>query len=127
MWTNAPSKELVPASIEYFLNHPTARSDVYWSCWGPVQELGDMAYSVQANVYMSINCPYDDGQDEKYQSYVAGAFKKLEPLAVGSQMNDENMFGRPSARYLSPESAAKLEVLRGKHDPEHRFTGFLRA
>jgi FAD/FMN-containing dehydrogenase len=125
MWTNAESAQLVPATVEYFLNHPSPRADAYWSCWGPIQDLGDMAYSIQANVYMSINCVYDDGQDEKYLAYVANAFKKLEPLAVASQMNDENMIGRPSARYLSPTAATKLESLRAKHDPDGRFAGFL--
>ncbi|MGC4085496.1 MAG: FAD-binding oxidoreductase [Vicinamibacterales bacterium] len=127
MWTTAGSAQLVPATLEYFLGHPAPRADAYWSCWGPIQKLDDMAYSIQGNVYMSINCVYDDGQDEKYQDYVASAFRKLEPLAVGSQMNDENMFGRPSARYLSQASADKLEVLRRKYDPDTRFAGFLKG
>jgi hypothetical protein len=41
-------------------------------------------------------------------------------------MNDENMTVHPQ-RYLSPAAAAKLEILRAKHDPGHRFVGFLKA
>lgn len=127
MWTTAPSSTLVPATLELFLNHPTPRADAYWSCWGPIQSLDDMAYSIQGNVYMSLNVVYNDGEDQQYLDYVASAFKKLEPLAVGSQMNDENMDGRPSARYLSPEAATRLEALRAKHDPDRRFSGYLRG
>jgi hypothetical protein len=48
----------------------------------------------------------------------------MQSLSVGAQMNDDNMIGHKQ-RYLSDTAATRLEKLRAKYDPQHRFVSFL--
>jgi hypothetical protein len=54
------------------------------------------------------------------------SIKRLSGVALGAQMNDENMAADPQ-RYLSDMASARLEALRALHDPEGRFVSFLKA
>jgi hypothetical protein len=54
---------------------------------------------------------------------VVDQMKRIEHLAVGSKLNDENMARRP-ARYFSDAAQARLERLRAQYDPERRFASF---
>jgi hypothetical protein len=64
---------------------------------------------------------YDDtADDRRCDDWVAGAMRRLEPISVGAQMNDENMAGTP-ASYLSEAASGRLEQLRRKYDPGSLF------
>ena len=125
MWTNASAEELMPHLRELFTQFPTPDSYAMWQCWGPVQKLDDMAYSIQGDVYLSTGAVYADAvDDERCENSVTGTMKKLEHLGVGSMMNDEDMVHR-RGRYLSPEAARRLEAMRQRHDPGALFASFL--
>ncbi|MGC3980965.1 MAG: FAD-binding oxidoreductase [Steroidobacteraceae bacterium] len=127
MWTNASAKELVPLMRELFTNYPTEESFVMWQCWGPVQKLDDMAYSIQGDVYLSNGAVYRDAADDaRCDAWVTGNMKRMEHLSVGSMMNDEKMMDRKS-RYLSTSATRRLEAMRAKHDPDRLFVSFLEA
>ena len=126
VWTNAPSAELVPLMLDLFNNLPGERFNIFWQCWGPVREIPNAAYSVQGEVYISANAVYlDEGDDAKNDGWALDAIRKLHPVSVGAQMNDENMALDPQ-RYLSDKASQRLEALRAKYDPEQRFVSFLR-
>lgn len=127
IWTNAPSAKLIPLMRDLFTDYPCPKANIFWQCWGPVHKLPDMAYSVQGNVYLSSNAVYtDEADDDRFTKWAVEKMKKLNSVSVGAQMNDEDMAAHP-ARYLSAYASAKLERLRGKYDPEHRFVSFLKA
>lgn len=124
-WTSAPATALVPRLRELYSRYPTPKSFVMWQSWGPVQKLDDMAYSVQADVYISCGAVYEDAADDaRCDAWVNDNMKRLEDLSVGSMMNDDNMIARKS-RYLSEDASRRLEALRVRHDPHRLFVSFL--
>lgn len=85
-----------------------------------------MAYSLQADTYLSPGIHYQDAKDDqRIAAWVSGAIAKFTPISIGPQMNDENM-PQNKGPYLSKDAAVRLEAMRKKYDPENRFTGFLR-
>jgi FAD/FMN-containing dehydrogenase len=83
-----------------------------------------MALSIQGNIYLACYAVWDHAaDDEPMEQWVVGQMKRLEHLAVGAKLNDENMARRP-ARYFSEAAAARLEALRRRYDPEGRFASF---
>ncbi len=125
LWVTATPDKIMQHGRDAFLKLPTKESFMLWLHWGPPHKLPDMAYSLQGDIYMSPNAIYYDAADDaRCAAWSADVISKLRPLANGSQMNDENMqFNK--GPYLSKESAAKLDILRKKYDPQRRFAGFL--
>ena len=126
VWTSAGPEKIIPLSRDAFTKFPTPQSFMFWMCWGPVQNLKkDMCYSLQGDCYLSTNAiSFDAKDDEKSAAWCKEVVGKLQPIANGSQMNDENM-PQNKGPYLSKDSAAKLEVLRKKYDPQRRFVSYL--
>jgi FAD binding domain len=124
IWTNASAAQLMPYLQELCTHMPTPSCSIFVQNWGPTRTLPDMAYSVQANLYIALNGTYyDTADDARVAQWVAEGARRMDDIAVGAQMNDENMLSRP-ARYLSAHSARRLEAMRRKHDPAQRFPGF---
>jgi FAD/FMN-containing dehydrogenase len=124
IYTDASADALVPLLRELFASLPSAHSHIFWWNWGPVRPLPDMALSIQGNIYLACYAVWDHAaDDEPMEQWVVGQMRRLEHLAVGAKLNDENMARRP-ARYFSDAAAAKLEVLRRRYDPEGRFASF---
>jgi FAD/FMN-containing dehydrogenase len=124
MWTNAGADELLPYARELFLDVPTPESHVFWYPWRQ-QPLRDAAISVQGDLYLAAFAGWHDpAQDVRYVAWPAEHMRRMESLSEGIQLADENLVGR-RARYLSEENAARLEQLRGVHDPEGRFHSYL--
>jgi len=126
IWTNASSAQLLPLLRQLFTDFPTPKSYVFLQVWGPVRKLPDMAYSVQGELYISSNAVYyDPADDARCAHWVVDAMRRLDSISIGGQMNDENLAQHP-ARYMSMESAKRLDALRRKYDPHQRFPGYLR-
>lgn len=125
MYTHAPAEKLVPRIKEVFTRHPTPRTHTFWMSWGPVKPLPDMAFSVQDDVFLATYTVWDDPrEDEAMERWPVEQFRKLDDLSTGGQMNDENMARHPQ-KYLSPAASRRLEKLRAKYDPDHRFVSYL--
>jgi FAD/FMN-containing dehydrogenase len=124
IYTDASAAQLVPYMRELFSGLPSAHSHIFWWNWGPLRELPDMALSIQANIYLACYSVWtDEAEDEPMQRWVVDQMKRIEHLAVGSKMNDENMARRP-ARYFSDAAQARLEQLRKRLDPHQLFASF---
>jgi FAD/FMN-containing dehydrogenase len=124
IYTDAGADELVPYMRELFSSLPSAHSHIFWWNWGPLRPLPDMALSVQGNIYLACYSVWDqESDDAPMERWVVDQMKRIEHLAVGSKLNDENMARRP-ARYFSDAAAARLERLRAQYDPERRFASF---
>jgi hypothetical protein len=127
IWTNASADALLPLIRPLLTGLPSPKSYIFLQCWGPIRKLPDMAYSVQADLYISSNAVYYNPDDDaRCETWAVQAMRNLDAISAGAQMNDENTEHHP-ARYLSAEASRKLEALRRKHDPERRFPGFLRG
>ena len=127
MWTNAGPDELIPAVRELFTTVPNDESHVFWWPWR-AEELPDMAFSVQAKLYIAAFSAWtDDDEDEAVRSWGVDQMRRLEPFSEGIQLADENLLARPHARYLSEENSARLEALRAEWDPDGLFHGYLKG
>jgi hypothetical protein len=124
-WSSAKPAEILSAIREDFVKFPTPQSYMLWLHWGPVRKLKDMAYSLQGDAYLSpCGVCWDAKDDAACAAWTAEVVRKLRPISIGSQMNDENMVSN-KAPYLSKEAAVRLEALRAKHDPDRRFVSYL--
>jgi hypothetical protein len=124
-WSSAKPAEILAAVREDFIKFPTPQSYMLWLHWGPVQKLKDMAYSVQADAYLSpCGVNWDAKDDGACAAWTADVVRKLKPISVGAQMNDENMVFN-KLPYLSKEASARLEAMRKKYDPDRRFVSYV--
>ena len=124
IYTDATAEQLVPYMRELFSSLPSPHSHIFWWNWGPLRPLPDMALSIQGNIYLACYSVWDNAaDDEPMERWVVDQMKRIEHLAVGSKLNDENMARRP-ARYFSNAAAARLEQLRSRYDPQRLFASF---
>ncbi len=121
LWTNAQAKELLPAMHRIAETLPGVPSHMMWILWGPEQDLPDMAFSMQGDIYIAAYSVWNDpAQDEEHQAWVTDNMRALEPLGKGIQLADENLAARPFA-FMSEANLKRLEALRAKHDPNGLF------
>ena len=127
MWTNAGPDELIPAVRELFTTVPNDESHVFWWPWR-ARELPDMAFSVQAKLYIAAFSAWTDADErEDVRTWGVDQMRRLEPFSEGIQLADENLLARPHARYLSEENSARLEALRAGWDPDGLFHAYLKG
>ncbi len=106
---------------------PTARSCI-WAIAGMSLDqptAANAAFSLSSQMCFQIYAVYDDSEDdEAIKAWHSDAFARIEPYSVGgAYVNEADLFSRPTA-ILAPESAARVESLREKYDPEGRFFGY---
>jgi FAD/FMN-containing dehydrogenase len=124
IYTDADADLIVPHMRGLFSSLPSAHSHIFWWNWGPLQPLPDMALSVQGNIYLACYSVWEDpAEDETMERWVVQQMQRVEHLAVGSKLNDENMACRP-ARYFSNAAGERLESLRRRYDPDGVFASF---
>lgn len=127
LWTNAEARQLLPAMHRIAETLPGAPSHMMWILWGPEQELPDMAFSMQGDIYIAVYSVWNDpAQDKQHQAWVTDNMRALEPLGKGIQLADENLAARPF-RFMSDANMKRLEALRAKHDPQGLFHSYMAA
>jgi FAD/FMN-containing dehydrogenase len=129
-WTDATAQELAPVLRDLWGGLPTEHSFSIWYGWAPTRALPDMAFSVQANVYLATYVIYtDEADDERYRSWVHAQTARLAAAGGagrGVYLGDTNFTRRP-ARFLSDEHFARLEEIRARRDPDGRICSYLIA
>ena len=125
MWTAAPADDLIPGMRRIASTLPAAPSHMMWMLWGPVEDLPDMAFSQQDDLYVALYAVWEkSSEDERHQSWVTEHMRSLEPLASGIQLADENL-GRRPFRFMAEANLARLEALRSRHDPDGLFHSYM--
>ncbi len=125
MWTNAPAADLLPGMRDIAASMPGMSSHMMWILWGPQQQLPDMAFSMQGDIYIALYSVWENpAEDALHADWVRRHMKALEPHATGIQLADENLAARPF-RFMSTENLRKLEALRMKHDPQGLFHSYM--
>lgn len=125
-WTDGPASELAPLLLDIWRALDTEHSFSIWYGWAPVRELPDMAFSVEANVYVATYLIYSDPDlDETYQSRVHAQTAAIAAHGgVGVYLGDSD-FTRRHDRFLSDTNFARLESVRRMRDPHGRFVSYL--
>jgi FAD/FMN-containing dehydrogenase len=124
IWTDAPAAELAPRLQPLFEGLPTEKAFAIWYGWNPPRVRRDMAFSVEANVYIAAYVVWEDpADDERCTTWLTDAMRKLEPVGAGAYTGDTDFIRRPE-RFLSEAAFARLETIRAVRDPDGLFVGY---
>jgi FAD/FMN-containing dehydrogenase len=129
-WSDASAEELAPVLRELWGGLPTEHSFSIWYGWAPTRALPDMAFSIEANVYLATYVIFTDAaDDERHRSWVHGMTARLAAAGGGGRgvyLGDTDFTRRPD-KFLSDEHFARLEAIRAARDPERRICSYLIA
>jgi FAD/FMN-containing dehydrogenase len=125
-WTDAPAEVLGPPLLRLWRELDTEHSFSIWYGWAPHRPLPDMAFSVEANVYVATYAIYEnEADDERYRSWV---HERTAAVALrcgaGAYLGDTD-FTRRHDRFLSDENFERLQRVRQRWDPAGRFASYL--
>jgi hypothetical protein len=121
-WTNAGAAELAPLLHDLWSELPTRHSFSIWYGWAPSRPLPDMAFSLEANVYLATYAIWTDpAQDEQHRAWVHGHHARLaEDVGEGVYVGDSDFTRRPD-RFLLEDNAQRLAAIRSQRDTDGVF------
>ena len=91
----------------------------------PVVELPDMAFALQAPIYLASYVLWQDpAEDERTRAWQAERFASIGPIADGTYTGDSDFLTR-RAPHTTPEALLRLEEIRAARDPDGVFVGYL--
>jgi FAD/FMN-containing dehydrogenase len=123
-WTDAPAAELIPLLKPIYTDLPTPGSFVIWYGWNPTRPLQDMAFSMEANVYLAAYTVWtDEDDDARVMNWVTERFRDLEPVTKGIYLGDADLLRRPG-KFMADENFAKLQRIRATYDPTGMFPNY---
>jgi len=126
-WTDAPAAELAPRLRAIWGELPTVHSFSIWYGWAPRRPLRDMAFSMEADVYLATYAIWtDEADDERLRSWVVDRTRALAEVGKGVYLGDTDFTRRPDT-FMAPENLARLEEIRAAYDPEGRICSYLYA
>ena len=124
-WTDAPAPVLAPMLHALWSELDTEHSFSIWYGWAPRGSRPDMAFSVEANVYVATYAIYaDPADDAKYSEWVHRRTAGLAVHGAGVYLGDTD-FTRRQDRFLSDDAYRRLAAIRAERDPAGRFTSYL--
>lgn len=104
---------------------PTDHSFSIWYGWAPMRPLPDMAFSMEANVYLATYVIYkDEADDEKYRGWVHERTAELAKYGEGVYLGDTD-FTMRGDRFMSDANHRQLEAIRAVRDPDGMFCSYL--
>ena len=120
-WTNAPAAELAPLLRALWSELPTEHSFSIWYGWAPTRALPDMAFSLEANVYLATYVIYPDAaDDERYSDWLQSHMTGLAAIGEGVYLGDSDFRVRPD-RFMSDAAFERLQAIRAERDPDGMF------
>jgi hypothetical protein len=124
-WTDAPARVLAPMLQALWSELETEHSFSIWYGWAPRGPRPDMAFSVEANVYVAIYVIYTDPADDaRYTDWVHRRTAALAAHGAGVYLGDTD-FIRRQDRFLSDDAYGRLAAVRAERDPSGRFASYL--
>jgi FAD/FMN-containing dehydrogenase len=124
-WSDAPAAGLAPQLERIWTGLPTEHSFSIWYGWAPSRTLPDMAFSVEANVYLATYVIYtDEADDERYADWVHSRTRELAGAGCGVYLGDTD-FQRRHDRFVSDQAYRRLGEVRATWDPDGVFCSYL--
>ncbi|MEP7022990.1 MAG: hypothetical protein ABJB47_04095 [Actinomycetota bacterium] len=124
-WTDAPAHVLAPILHAMWSELDTEHSFSIWYGWAPARRLTDMAFSVEADVYIATYVIYTDPADDaRYTGWVHRRTAELAAHGTGAHLGDTD-FTRRQDRFLSGDAYRRLATVRAERDPAGRFASYL--
>jgi FAD/FMN-containing dehydrogenase len=125
-WTSAPPEVLAPVLAELWGELETEHSFSIWYGWAPSGGRPDMAFSVEADIYLATYVIYTDPADDaRYTDWVHRRTAGLAAAhGAGVYLGDTD-FTRRQDRFLSDAAYRRLGQVRARWDPDGRFASYL--
>jgi FAD/FMN-containing dehydrogenase len=124
-WTDAPAHVLAPLLHALWSELDTEHSFSIWYGWAPRGDLADMAFSVQAEVYIATYVIYTDSADDaRYAEWLHRRTAGLAAHGTGVYLGDTD-FTRRQDRFLSDRAYRRLAQIRAARDPAGRIATYL--
>jgi FAD/FMN-containing dehydrogenase len=124
-WTGAPAEVLAPMLQAFWNELETEHSFSIWYGWAPRGVRPDMAFSVEADVYVATYVIYTDPADDaRYAEWVHRRTAALAVHGTGVYLGDTD-FTRRQDRFLSDDAYRRLAAVRAQRDPSGRFASYL--
>ena len=124
-WTDAPARVLAPQLHALWSELDTEHSFSIWYGWAPCRALPDMAFSVEADVYVATYAIYaDPADDARYLDWVHRRTAALAAHGSGVYLGDTD-FTRRQDRFVSDDAYHRLTAIRAERDPSGRFASYL--
>ena len=124
-WTDAPARVLAPMLHALWSELDTEHSFSIWYGWAPRRDRPDMAFSVEADVYVATYTIYTDPADDaRYADWVHRRTAALAVHGTGVYLGDTD-FTRRQGRFLSDDAYRRLAAIRAERDPSGRFASYL--
>jgi hypothetical protein len=124
-WTDAPARVLAPLLHVLWSELETEHSFSIWYGWAPRRDLPDMAFSVEAEVYIATYVIYPDPADDaRYAEWVHRRTAGLAAHGTGVYLGDTD-FTRRQDRFLSDRAYRRLAEIRAVRDPAGLFASYL--
>jgi len=124
-WTSAPADVLAPLLHQMWSELDTEHSFSIWYGWAPPPERPDMAFSVEAQVYIATYTIYTDPADDaRYSEWVHRRTAGLAAHGAGVYLGDTDFTWR-NDRFLSDAAYRRLAHIRARRDPSGRFASYL--
>jgi FAD/FMN-containing dehydrogenase len=123
VWTAQPRAAMLEIGAHY-LQVPSRHAVVIGGYRAQVDLPDDAAFTVQAPLFINCFVGWDEAADDAANlAWLDQAVRRLEPLTVGSYINETDLFARPAhaKRALSPAAWERLAAVRGRYDPEGLF------
>jgi len=128
MWTSASAEDLLPGIRTILDTMPPHPAHFLWLNWGPCPPRQDMAYSIEADIYLALYGSWNDAtgpaDEAKYADWARTNMAAMSHLATGIQLADENLGQRP-ARFATDEAMARLDKARAAYDPDGLFNSWM--
>jgi FAD/FMN-containing dehydrogenase len=125
-WTDAPAGVLAPMLHALWSELDTEHSFSIWYGWAPRNSRPDMAFSVEANVYVATYAIYTDPADDaRYAGWVHRRTAALAAACGAGVYLGDTDFTRRQDRFMSDDAYRRLAAIRAERDPDGRFASYL--
>ena len=126
-WTDAPAAVLAPMLQQLWGELDTEHSFSIWYGWAPPKESRpDMAFSMEANVYVATYAIYaDPADDARYSGWVHRRTAELAGACGSGVYLGDTDFTRRQDRFMSDGAYRRLAAIRAERDPGGRFASYL--
>lgn len=126
MWTDATGDELWASLEPAIAELPPAPAHLQWIPWGRTKTLKEMAFSMEANLFMTASTGWSSPEDDQtYVEWASNVMRSMEHLATGIKVGDENLAVRPF-KFMADDNYKRLEQVRNIHDPHSIFHSYMR-
>ena len=125
VWLSGPPEEWLGPMRPLFTELPNPESFTVWISMDPLRELPDMAFALQAPIYLASYCLWQDAEDDqRMRAWQKQRFAEMAPVSAGTYTGDSDFLTR-RAPHTTPEALRRLEEIRAARDPDGLFVGYL--